>query len=235
MERLVLIPVIAAILSIAVLTLSAHAQEGWMQPITKTKIEAETNATITASGVAIVSGELRMSTSAYKMFKEMYNPLSVFVRQMNWGNTPAQLIDVKVEADDANNKVKISYKRLGAAVYQGEGKWRIKLEDEGAEVKLVAKQGNKLVITITYAASQDLVMMETLHLTLPSNAKNIVFDKDEKAIYYQAPLPGQSSKHTTGIAGGAAIAGLGAAILALPVIKRRREEPELPPPPPIQP
>ncbi|BEP17308.1 hypothetical protein PYJP_06600 [Pyrofollis japonicus] len=228
--------VLAALLAATLATVAAQAQETWMQPITKTRIEADTNATITLSGTAIVGGELRMSTSAYKMFKEIYNPLSVFVRQMNWGNTPAQLVDVKVEADDANNRVKLSYKRLGAAVYQGSGKWKVKLEDDDAEVKLVAQQGNKLVITITYAASQDLVMTETLHLALPSNAKNIVFDKEEKAIYYEAPLPGEKGGNRAGVAGGAALAGLGAAILLLPITRRRKEEePELPPPPPTRP
>ena len=213
---------------------TAVAQMEGMQPIASIEIEGSSNITVLSNGVAVADSVLKMSMSAYKTFKTIYDPLSTFVRELNWGNTPAQLVDVKVEADDATNTIRIHYKRLGAAVYLGDGKWKLNLEaDEGARVKLVDKKDNTLIVTVTYQSTKEMEFAETLRITLPKKASNIVFDKDEKTIYYSMPLPGGKDEKTFPRYAGSALAATGIMVMLIPLIRREKRGPEMPPPPPV--
>ncbi len=226
--------VLILFLSVALLVLAAStasAQQEWMQPVASIEIDGELNVTILPNGVAEANEVLHMSAAAYKMFKAMYNPISTFIRGINRGNQPAYLVDVKVEADDANNLVRASYRRLGAAVYLGNNKWVVDLGDtEGAKVKLVAQKENTLVFTVTYLATSGVSMTETIKLKLPDKATHIKFDPEENKVYYELPLPGEKNTNLLRI-GGAVLVVLGAALAAVAFIHERRSEPEIPPPP----
>ncbi len=226
--------VLILFLSVALLVLAAStasAQQEWMQPVASIEIDGELNVTILPNGVAEANEVLHMSAAAYKMFKAMYNPISTFIRGINRGNQPAYLVDVKVEADDANNLVRASYRRLGAAVYLGNNKWVVDLGDtEGAKVKLVAQKENTLVFTVTYLATSGVSMTETIKLKLPDKATHIKFDPEENKVYYELPLPGEKNTNLLRI-GGAVLVVLGAALAAVAFMHERRSEPEIPPPP----
>ena len=231
MRGLVLAAFIGLALFIAMASITTSAQQEWMQPIVSIEIDGDLNITILPNGVAEANEVLHMSAAAYKAFKAMYNPISTFIRGINRGNQPEYLVNVKVEADDANNLVKASYRRLGAAVYLGNNKWVIDLGNtEGAKVKLVAQKGNTLVFTVTYLATTGVSMTETIKLKLPDKAVHIRFDPEENKVYYELPLPGEKSTSLLRISG-VALVGLGAALAAVAFIYERRSEPEIPPPP----
>lgn len=231
MRRAVLFLFLGMALLVLAVSATTNAQEEWMQPIASIEIDGDLNATILPNGVAEANEVLRMSAAAYKMFKAMYNPISTFIRGINRGNQPAYLVNVKVEADDANNLVRASYRRLGAAVYLGNNKWVVDLGDtEGAKVKLVTQKGNTLVFTVTYLATSGVSMTETIKLKLPDKATHIRFDPEENKVYYELPLPGEKNTSLLRI-GGAALIVLGASLAAVAFIHERRSEPEIPPPP----
>jgi hypothetical protein len=225
---------IITLMFLASLLLATAQQPSWQIPLTVMEIEGELHASIDSSGNAVVKGEYKMSAASYKMFKETYSPLSTFIRQFNWGSNPAYIVNATVKADDANNKVVIEYKQYGAAVYMGDGKWRLRLIGPGeyADLKLLSSEDNKVVVTATYMATAEAKFTETLYLTLPKNAKNIEFKEDEGALYYELPLP-EKTANKSSMFSGAILAVMGAALIV--VRAKKREEPEYPAPPPPPP
>ena len=234
------LPLLAAAALLLAAAILAEAQQP-LQPQVQTTIDGSIEAYIEPSGVARVKAVYSMSASAYAKFKQAYNPISTFIRQFNWGSTPTQLEDVEVKADDANNRVTMSYRQLGAAVYLGGSRWKVEVggdEPGTPKPKLVATKGNTLILTKVYAASAGLYITETLTLHLPKGAKNIQYKPEEAAVYYTYPLPGERSGAPLRLAG-AAIAAAGAALIALPIAATRRRTPgagigdlDSPPPPP---
>ncbi len=205
----------------------------WMESPITLEVNAETVVEIAPNGVARVEGVFKMSTSAYTMFKQFYSPLSTFLRQLKWGNSPSYIVNASVEADDANNLVRVKYTEMGVAEYLGENRWRIRIvTKEARDVRLVAQQDNTMVFMVTYEASEAMKLTETIRVILPSQAKNIVFNEEEPAIYYEMPLPGEhATSRTLRYAGSTLILG-GMVILLLPIVaKRKRGYPEISLPP----
>jgi len=228
--KLTALLVAAAALYAALLTANtvmAAGEPGWQMPITSMSIDGDINATVLPNGVARVHSVYKMSASSYRLFKEMYNPLSTFVRRFNWGSSPVHITNLSVRADDANNRVIIDYVQQGAAVYLGNGRWRLEVigPGSGAEVKLLSREGNRLTLMAIYAMTKYMKLTETLHLTLPGAASNIEFEPSEGAVYYTSPLPA-GGKNGVMRLGGVALLVFG--LLVLLAARRGREE--VPPP-----
>ncbi len=210
------IGVILAALILAGLPLLAVAQ---IEPPVELEVKGSTKIVIDETGTASVDEEIKFSASAFNQFRQMYNPLSTFVRDMAPRNMPIQIEELQVNLDEANNKLTASYKILGMATYIGGDKWVIKLGDP-KDLTLSAQNGNTFVFTNTYAAGTGVRIMETVTVVLPQGAENPSYQEDEGTITYYLPLETPAGGQVKYL--GLGLAAAGAAIIGISLVQSRR-------------
>lgn len=211
--------VVALVLVVIALAQMAHVAGAQIEPPVQYEIKGSTKIVVNETGIALVGEEIKFSAVAFKQFRQMYNPLSTFVREITPRNMPQQIEDLKIDLDEANNRLTATYKVLGMAEYLGGGKWVLRLGDP-KQLTLSTQNGNTFVFTNTYAAGAGVKIIETITVELPEAAKNPAYLEDEGAITYQLPLDtgGQVSLRYLGMG----LAAAGAAIIGLSLLQSRR-------------
>jgi hypothetical protein len=198
------------ILSLTAIALVSYAQ---VQPPSVITINSIKTVKLDDRGNALVTEKIKMSAEAFVRFKEIYNPLSTLVRELEPRNSPIQIENVSLKVDEANNAVTATYKILGAAVYQGNNIWQYRVSEEGSKPTLSSHDGNKFVFTNVLAKGYDYQLMETITVILPENAKNPSYHEDEGVLTYQLQPPGTGSSSNT-----IKLAGIGLAVIGVVII-----------------
>ncbi len=207
------------ILTVSMLGYHALAQ---IEPPSVFEIKGQTKMRIDESGVASVEEVLEFSASAFVNFKQTYNPLSTFVRELSPRSMPIQIDNLTINLDEANNKLTAKYKILGASVYMGGGKWMLKVGDP-KKLTLSTSNGNTFVFTNAYAVGSNYKIMETITIELPQGAKNPTYDEDEGVITYELPLGSGPSSGSGALKYlGYALTGVGVIIIVASVIVSRK-------------
>ncbi|MCE4601986.1 MAG: hypothetical protein F7C08_00115 [Desulfurococcales archaeon] len=214
MRSIALILVIGVLMSIPLL---AGAQ---IEPPVQLEVKGNTKIVINEVGTASVEEEIKFSASAFNQFRQMYNPLSTFVRDLAPRNMPIQIEELQVNLDEANNKLTATYKILGMAKYMGGDKWVVKLGDP-KDITLSTQNDNTFVFTNTFAAGAGIKLMETVTVVLPPGAENPTYQEDEGTIIYYLPLEGQDGEQIKYL--GLGLAAAGAAIIVISLVQSRRE------------
>jgi len=225
----------AALLLLALFASVSHAQ---IQPPTVFEIEGVRVLNVSDTGMASVREEIKFSAQAFTLFRQIYNPLSTFVRELEPRTIPEQIENLDIKLDEANNKLTATYTLLGAAVYKGNGVWELRIAEQSEKLTLSAQHGNTLVFTHVYGAGWDYRIVETLTVNLPAKAQSIKYDEDEKKITYVLNVSTGTSSGSARYAGVALIA-IGGVMLAVPNVAKKRErgksgvelKPQAPPPP----
>jgi len=222
------------LLSIAFISAVSHSQ---IQPPTVYEIQSTRNIDVSETGTANVREEVKFSTQAFIVFKEEYNPMSTFVRDLEPRTSPAQIENLNINVDEANNKLTITYTLLGGAVYVGNGLWEIKIARPGEKLTLSSQHGNTRVFTHVYAAGSSYRIMETITVNLPAKAENIRYDDDEGKITYKLDVNNRMNEYM--LYAGIALAVVGGVLMIMPHIMKGRkqggsEEAAKPPAPPPQ-
>ncbi len=219
--RITVALLLALVLAPLVVGLGARAQ---IQPPTTIDIQGSRKITVYSNGTAMVEEEIKFSAEAFIRFKQAYNPISTFVRELGPRSSPYQITGLSISLDEANNKLVAKYKMLGAAVYKGNGKWELRIAEPGESVTLSHKTDREAVLTLVYAAGEGFRVMETITVNLPQGASNPKLNPDQGTLEYT--LNPDTGKNTVKIAGMGSLAG-GAALLALGLLARRPRIPRV--------
>jgi len=210
----IVLPII--LLSIAFINVILHAQ---IQPPTVFEIEGVTTIDVLENGVADVKEEIKFSAQAFVAFKQTYNPISTFVRELRPRTSPTQIENLSINLDEANNKLTLKYTLLGAAVYKGNGLWELEVAEPGEKLTLSTQHGNTLVFTRVYAAGGEYRIMETLTINLPAKAESIRYDADEGKISYRLDVNTGASNNNM-LYTGIALILVGGVVIAVPNVKK---------------
>jgi len=210
------------LLFIALVSVVSHAQ---MQPPVVTEVEGVTTINVLDNGVAYVREEVKFSAQAYIAFKQAYNPISTFVRELRPRTSPTQIENLSINLDEANNKLTATYTLLGAAVYKGNGLWELEIAEPGKtlteKLTLTTQHGNTLVFTHVYGAGASYKIIETLTVNLPAKAENIKYDEDEGKITYKLNVNvGTGTFNNNMLYAGIALILIGGVIMAVPNVKK---------------
>jgi hypothetical protein len=174
------------------------------------------------TGNAHVVEEIKFSAEAFISFKNTYNPLSTFIRELQPKTSPIYIENLTVNLDEANNVLRGEYDILGAAQYKGDGKWVLYLGEEAKDLTLSAQEGNKIILTGAYAVGPDYKLTETITVNLPNNAENIKYDpEDGVVIYYLEP---EKERGINIYAIGIGLIALGAVIVAYDRLLEKKED-----------
>jgi len=198
--------------------------QGQIQPPVAMEIKGKTTSTIDDKGVATVEMTLEFSTSAFIKFKQAYNPLSTFVRELSPRSMPQQIEELSINLDEANNRLIAKYKVIGAAVYMGAGKWVLHVGDPKS-LTLSATNGNTFVFTNAEAVGSGYKIIETITINLPPDAKNPKYDDGEGTITYELPIEGSGPGGVVLRYLGLALAGIGVVTIASTILMSRRLQP----------
>jgi len=193
-----------------------------IQPFTVFQIDGVSTINVSDSGIANVREEIKFSAQAFIAFRQTYNPISTFVRELKPRASPTQIENLNINLDEANNKLTLTYSLLGAAVYKGNGLWELNIAEPGEKLTFTTKNGNTLVFTHVYGAGEDYRIMETLTVNLPAKAENIRYDEEEGKIYYTLNVNSGTS-NVNMLYPGIALIVIGGAIIAMPNMKKRKE------------
>jgi len=213
----ILLPII--LLSIAFISMIPYAQ---IQPPTVFQIDGVATIDVLDNGIADVKEEIKFSAQAFMAFKQVYNPISTFVRELRPRTSPTQIENLSINLDEANNKLELKYTLLGAAVYKGNGLWELEIAEPGEKLTLSTQHGNTLVFTRVYAAGEEYRIMETLTVNLPAKAENIRYDEDEGKISYKLDVNAGASNNNMLYAGIALIL-IGGVVITVPNVKKMKE------------
>jgi len=210
------------LLFVALVSVVSHAQ---MQPPTIFEIEGMMTVNVSDNGIAYVREEIKFSAQAFVVFKQVYNPISTFVRELRPRATPEQIENLSINLDEVNNKLTMTYTLLGAAVYKGNGLWELEIAEPGKrpneKLTLTTQHGNTLVFTHVYGAGENYKIMETLTVNLPTKAENIKYDEDEGKISYKLNVSTGTSNGNM-LYAGIALMIIGGVIVAVPNVKKRK-------------
>jgi hypothetical protein len=205
------------IIGLASITIASVAQ---VQPPTVITVNSVKTITLDDKGNAMVTEKIKMSAEAFVRFKEIYNPLSTLVRELEPRNSPTQLENVSIKVDEANNAIIAIYRVLGAVTYQGNNLWQYRVSEEGSKLTLSSHDGNKFVFTNVIAKGYDYQLMETITVILPKNAKNPKFHEDEGVLTYQLQPPGTGSNTNMVRLAGIGLAIIGVAIMGYDFLRK---------------
>ncbi len=142
--------------------------------------------TILENGDAQVKEIISLSASGFIEFKKQYPMLSMLTRLFKPKNMPIQIENLKIDVDEANNKIIATYIIKGASVNK-KNYWELIVAGEGEKVTLSAQIGNMLVFTFTGPVGTGFRIIITSTVMLPSDAKNIIFDESTNKIRYEMP------------------------------------------------
>jgi len=181
MSRLLAAALLAAA---AALVLAAAAAEAQMKPPTVYEVNGVATMKVLPNGDIEAREVIKFSTSAYVAFKERFQPLSTFARQLSPRNAPVEIENLHLELDDANNRLTATYRLRGAAVYRGNGLWEIQAAAPGEKLTPAAVEADKVVLVRTLAAGPDFRVTETLTYLLPPGATNPGYDQETGKITY---------------------------------------------------
>jgi hypothetical protein len=216
-RKLILMALTLIVITLATTTLITNAQ---IQPPSVVTINSVKTVTLDNKGNAMVTEKMKMSAEAFVRFKEMYNPLSTLVRELEPRNSPTQIENVSLKVDEANNAVTATYIIIGAALYQGNNIWQYRVSEQDSKLTLSSHEGNKYVFTNVIAKGYDYQLMETITVILPKNAKNPSYHEDEGVLTYQLQPPGTSSGTNRVKIAGVGIAVIGLAIMVYGFIQK---------------
>ncbi|MEB3773218.1 MAG: hypothetical protein GSR82_06015 [Desulfurococcales archaeon] len=219
MSRIKILAII--IFAITLLQYSAHTTHAQIKPPVVETVNSVKTVTIDKTGNALVNEKLKLSASVFVKFKQTYNPLSTLVRELEPRNTPTQVENISIKVDEANNKILMKYKLLGAAVYQGNNQWEVKIGEPSMKITLSSHDDNKFVFTYVEAAGYDYQIMQTVTVIIPKDAKNPQYHEDEGTLTYnlQPPGTGEGGNYLKIIGGG--IAALGFIAIGFDLYKRK--------------
>jgi hypothetical protein len=214
---------LALLALLAVIVVASHVAMAQIQPPTTIEVNGHGSVTLLANGNALVTEDIKFSAEAYKAFKEAYNPISTFIRELEPRSSPTQIENLSASLDDANNRFRASYILLGFATYKGGGTWEAHIAEPGEHVSLTSKSGDTLVFTNIYAAGTDYRIVETITVKLPRGASNPVYHEDEGVLTYTLN-PQEGGNGGALKVAGSGIAAVGAIIAAAGFILPRRQE-----------
>ena len=217
----------AAILLLAALTaVAALPAWGQIEPPSTLDVQGRRTVTVYSNGTALVEEEISFSAEAFVRFKQAYNPISTFVRELEPRSSPYQITGLSISLDEANNRLTARYKLLGAAVYKGDGRWWLRVAEPGESVTLSHAGEREAVLTIVYAAGEGFRVMETVNVKLPEGASNPQLHQDSGVLEYTMPMKAGTVQGLARIAG-IGLAAAGAVIIALGVAGSRRAPPSV--------
>lgn len=224
MKKCYLIVIIVSVILINTVTVSAQ-----VEPPVVYEMDDKSTTTIFENGDARVEEVISLSAAGYAMFKQQYPMLSMLTRLFKSKRLDAEYEDLRVDVDDANNKITATYVIKGAAINKKDY-WEIRVASEKEKVTLSAQIENTLVLTFTGLVTKEYRTIITSTIILPAEAKNITFNSETNTITYELPQKQE--------AGGFAIAGnpifliVAVAAVALMVVNfvlTRRKAPHLAP------
>ena len=223
-HHLILIFMVASIIltMIFINTMIASAQ---VEPPTIIEMDDKLTFTVLDNGDAQVKEVISLSAAAFASFRRQYPTLSMLARLFKSQRLEAELVDLKIELDEVNNRVIATYTIKGASVNKRDY-WEIRVAGEKQKVTLSAQTENTLVFTFVGTVTSEMRMIITSTVILPKGSKNIKFSSETNTIRYEyAPIAAMPGTQLTGnpillMAGGAFVA-----LAAVNVILAKKKAP----------
>lgn len=143
----------------------------------KITMNVQPNGDVTAEEV------IELSAGAYQAVKTAYPNWSAFMRLFKPENTPIQMVDLNLDADDMANKITADYTLKGASVNKGEY-WELEASSPGTKITLASENKNQMVFTYS-DNSGGFKITTTTTINFPPGAKNLEFDSNKNIVSYE--------------------------------------------------
>jgi hypothetical protein len=208
---------IIVMISMSVLIVSAQ-----VEPPVIIEMDNKVTFTVMDNGDAQVKEVISMSAAAFANFRQQYPTLSMLARLFKSQRLDAELVDLKIEVDEVNNRVTATYVIKGVAVNKKDY-WEIRAASEKYKITLSAQTENTLILTSVMQATSEIRMITTSTVMLPKEAKNIKFRSETNTIRYEyTPMTPVPSLQLTGNPMLLAAGGILVILAAVNVVLARR-------------
>ncbi len=127
--------------------------------------------------------EIELTAVAYQAIKAAYPNWSAFMRLFKPENTPIQMVDLNLDADDMANKITADYTLKGASVNKGDY-WELEASSPGTKIILASENKDQMIFTYSENIG-GFKITTTTTVNFPPGAKNLEFDSSKNLVSYE--------------------------------------------------
>lgn len=158
--------------------------------LTPTSLQINSEVKIDSVGDAIFEMSGKLTAQQWISWNYMYGggQASMVKKNIERSLSPYYVYDFKYTPDEMNRSFLVQYKAKGTVEYLGKDKWQLSLGMRDAQPSKLTD--NTFNLVVAQATGNGGVLQNNMKCTLPLDAKNMVFDKDEFGniiVYYNRP------------------------------------------------
>ncbi len=144
-------------------------------------------ARVQPNGEAIVRDEIAFSVRAYTSIRKAISNTKVLLRELGMAGAAAELINPKVEYDDAHATIRVSATTQGEVKNRGRD-WFVEYTDL-ENVEVVDSDSESMTLLTVNELDNGPLIIGTARIEFPPGTTNIRFDAGRRGLWFQLPPP----------------------------------------------
>ena len=144
-------------------------------------------AKVRPNGDAAIRNEITFSVRAYTSIRKATSNTKVLLRELGMAGAAAELINPKVEYDDAKATIRVDATTQGEAKNRGRD-WFVEYTDP-ENVEVVDTDSETITLLVVNELDNGPIIIGTSRIEFPPGTTNIRFDASRRGLWFQLPPP----------------------------------------------